>query len=283
MGNSTFTVLPMSQRFSLEPGKTYTGSLSIVNPSDATEDFIYKVSVSPYSVIGEEYNADLATKTNHTEITNWIKILEPSGRIAPNETKQVEFTITVPEDAAAGGQYAAIAVSSDESITVSEGFTVNNVFELASLVYATVAGKIEHKGEILQNNIPGFVSSSPITLKALISNEGNIHEDATFLIAVSNSFTGEVILPSEENNGNYNELIMPDSTREITRDINNLPALGVFKVSQTIYYQGEVNELEKTVIVCPIWFMILVGFTIFTLIGAVVGIIKKHKRKKSIV
>ncbi|MBO7132043.1 hypothetical protein J6V85_02140 [Candidatus Saccharibacteria bacterium] len=279
MGNNSFTVLPMSQRFSLEPGKTYTGSLSIVNPADATEDFLYSISVSPYGVMGEDYTADLVTVTNHSEIVKWIKISEPKGRVKPNETKEVEFTITVPENAAAGGQYAAIAVSSNEAASASEGVAVSNVFELASLVYASVSGKTEHKGEILENNIPGFVVSAPITLSALISNEGNVHEDATFIITVSNFFTGQVILPTEDNEGHYNELIMPETTREVTRQINDLPALGIMKVSQTIYYQGDYKTLEKNVIICPIWFLFLVGLTILAIIGTIIRLIIKHKRK----
>ena len=279
MGNNSFTVLPMSQRFSLEPGKTYTGSLSIVNPADATEDFLYSISVSPYGVMGEDYTADLVTVTNHSEIVKWIKISEPKGRVKPNETKEVEFTITVPENAAAGGQYAAIAVSSNEAASASEGVAVRTVFELASLVYASVSGKTEHKGEILENNIPGFVVSAPITLSALISNEGNVHEDATFIITVSNFFTGQVILPTEDNEGHYNELIMPETTREVTRQINDLPALGIMKVSQTIYYQGDYKTLEKNVIICPIWFLFLVGLTILAIIGTIIRLIIKHKRK----
>lgn len=280
MGNNSFTVLPMSQRFSLEPGKTYTGSLSIVNPADATEDFLYSISVSPYGVMGEDYTADLVTVTNRSEIVKWIKISEPKGSVKPNETKKVEFTITVPENAAAGGQYAAIAVSSNESSNASEGVAVNNVFELASLVYATVAGKTEHKGEILENNVPGFVVSAPITLSAMISNEGNVHEDATFVISVSNAFTGQVILPTEDNEGHYNELIMPETTREVTREVNDLPALGIMKVNQTIYYQGDVNTVEKNVIICPIWFLFLIAFTIIAIIGTIVRLVIKHKRKE---
>lgn len=282
MGNSSFTVLPMSQRFALEPGKTYTGKLSIVNPAESTEDFHYVMSVSPYSVTGEDYDVDFATVTNRSEIVKWIKISEPTGSVKPNETKEVEFTITVPEDAAGGGQYALIAVSSNETATATEGVAVNNVFELASIVYATVSGETKHEGEILENNVPGFVVKTPVTLSALISNNGNVHEDATFVISVSNAFTGQVILPTEDNEGRYNELIMPDTTREITREINNLPALGIIKINQTIYYLGDVKTVEKNVIICPIWFMLLLGVTILAIIGAIVGTVLKHKRRISV-
>ena len=96
MENNTFTILPMSQRFALEPGQTYKGKLSIVNPSDATEDFPYRTSIMPYNVVGSDYTADLSTQYNRSMITEWITIEEPTGVVKPNETKELEFTITVP-------------------------------------------------------------------------------------------------------------------------------------------------------------------------------------------
>lgn len=282
MENNTFTVLPMSQRFNLVPGKTTEGSIKIVNPADATEDFSYKTSIMPYGVVGSDYTADLATDTAYTAITEWITISEPTGKIAPNETKEVKFTITVPEDAPVGGQYAAIAVSSDSESSGGSGVTVQNVFELASIIYAQVEGEAEHKGEVLENNIPGFVVTPSVTVSALITNRGNVHENATFVITVSNFFTGEVILPTEENEGEYSEIIMPDTERYIEREIDNLPALGVIKVSQTIYYRGNKSVEEKEIVICPIWFMALVILTIVTLVITIVQIIKKHCKNRSL-
>ena len=279
MQNNSFTILPMSQRFSLDPGKTYKGKITIVNPADATSDFEYIASVSPYSVVGEDYTADLVTQSNHSEISKWIKISEPVGKVAPNESKDVEFTIKVPVDAAAGGQYATINVSSNAANSSDNGVSVQNIFEMASVIYANVSGEIVHDGEIIENNIPGFSAVTPVTLSALISNNGNVHEDATFVIAVSDVFSGHVILPTEEDAGQYNEIIMPDSTKKIERNISNLPAIGLVKVSQTIYYNGDVSIVEKNIFICPIWFMALALLTLAAVITTIVMIIRHHHKK----
>lgn len=282
MDNNSFTVLPMTQRFSLEPGKTYEGKVSVINPADASADFTYRVSVTPYGVTDENYTADLVSITNRTQIVDWITIKEPTGTVKPNETKDVEFTITVPKDAPGGGQYATIAVSSDSATGSDGAVAIDNIFELASLIYGHVDGEIVHEGEIIENNVPGFVLSTPITLSALISNNGNVHEDATFVIAVSNVFTGEVILPTEENSGRYSELIMPETTRAVTREVSGLPGLGMVRIKQTIYYQGDVSEVVKDVFICPIWFMVLVGVTLAAIVATIVAIVKKHKKAKTI-
>ena len=286
MGNNSFTVLPMTQRFSLEPGKTYEGSITVVNPADSTEDFSYKASITPYGVVdkeyasGEDYESDLATTTNRTQITKWIEILEPTGTIKPNESKEVKFTITVPEGAPGGGQYATIAISSNNDVVEDKDVAINNIFEMASVIYASVNGETSRGGEIIENSVPGFSLSSALTTKAVISNTGNTHQDALVTISISNFFTGQVILPTEENDGEYNELIMPETTRNITRQINNLPSLGVVKINQTITYNGNVSTVEKNVIICPIWFMILVILTIIAIITTIVMIVKKHHRIK---
>lgn len=280
--NNYFTVTPMSQRMSLKPGEVYNGTITVINPINSGGDFHYKAEVTPYSVVGEGYSADLATRSNYTMITDWVKIEEPTGTLKPNSSKEIKFSITVPEDAPAGGQYATIAISQDQSSDAKDGgLAVNNVFEMASLLYAEVAGETKHETEILENQIPGFVASAPITLTAMLKNSGNVHESATVVIEAKNFFTGEVIVDTTNDNNKYTELVMPETTRVIERDISdNLPALGVVHVEQTIYYNGEESVEIRDVIICPIWFMIMLVMTVTVIICVIVLIIRKHVKKK---
>ena len=275
-----FTLTPMNQDIDLEAGQTYSGSITVVNPSDATTDFSYKVSVSPFNMVGEEYTVDLATEYNRSMITKWITIENPSGTLKPNESGEIKFTIKVPEDAPAGGQYAAIIVTSDNANSGDEGLSVQSVLEMASIVYARVAGETSHGGEILENNIPSFALTTPVVLNAKIRNDGNVHDYANYTITVTDFFTGNVILPTEENDGHYSEVIMPESTYHSQREINNLPAVGVVKVTQTIRFNGEVSNEESTIIICPIWFMALILLTIAAIITTVVAIVKKNRKRK---
>ena len=133
--NNYFTVTPMSQRVSLKPGEVYNGSITVINPVNSETDFNYKVEVTPYSVVGEDYAADLATKSNYNMMVDWIKIEEPTGTLKPNNSKEIKYSITVPKDAPGGGQYATIAVSQDQSASSKDsGVAVSNVFEMASLL-----------------------------------------------------------------------------------------------------------------------------------------------------
>lgn len=279
--DSMFTLLPMSQTISLEAGEVYHGSVTVSNPADAVNDFYYKAGVSPYGVVGEEYTADLATESDRTQIVDWITIEEPSGSLKPNEVREIKFTITVPETAPAGGQYAAITVASDSDSAQDSGVSVHNIFEMGSVIYADVAGEDIHDGAILDNHVPGFVLSTPVDFAVTLNNNGNIHETATVSLSIKDAITGNQIIPSDEDPGTYTEYIMPETTRLISRNVDNLPIVGVVNVTQKVFYNGDVSEVEQTMVICPIWFMVTVAVAIGALMAIVARAIIKRKRKKA--
>ncbi len=276
-----FTVMPMNQKFYLTPGEEYEGSITVINPADAKTDFSYKVSVTPYSVVGEEYAADLATRSNLSAIVDWITIENPTGTLAPNSSEKVNFKITVPEDAAGGGQYATITVSSNSAQTADGEVAIENVFEMASIIYASVDGEINHVGKIEENTVPAFSATAPVKVTTRLSNEGNVHEEATIVIKATNMFTGETILPTEENEGRYTEVVMPGSERYISREVSNLPMFGMVHIEQTVYYLGLSSVEAVNVLICPVWFLILMFATFGAIVAGIIGAIARHKKKKS--
>ena len=280
--SNEFSVTPMNQMVDLIPGETYTFSITVLNPVNSADNLDYKVYAAPYSVATEEYDADVVTMTNHTRMVDWIKIHEPDGTLAPNETREIEFTIEVPDNAPGGGQYAAIIVGVDNKNKTHENMVVTNVLEVASILYAKVDGEIIHEGEVLENNVPGFVVAAPITVSSLIANEGNMHEVASITIAATNVFTGEKIVSAELDNGVHAELIMPDSQRFINKEIGELPMIGIINVQQSIYYNGETSVVEKNVIICPVWFLILVILTMMAIVWKIIKMILRYKKSSKV-
>lgn len=280
--SKAFTVLPMSQDMYLEAGKTFTGSITVANPADASGDFHYAVSVSPYSVVDENYTADLATMSDRSAIVEWIEIENPTGVLKPNESVKVNFKINVPLDAPSGGQYAAIAVRSNEEATDTGGVSVQNVFELASLLLANVAGETKHEGSILENQIPGFITNGSPTVTALLTNDGNVHETAKVTIHVKNAITGETMFPKEGQSDEFIELVMPGTTRYIARSLDDLPSLGIYSVSQDISYLGSSSYNSTVMISCPIWFLVLFIVTIGAIIGMTIALVRKKMMRKKL-
>ena len=275
MEQNTFTISPMSQFVSLTPGQTYSGSIKVVNPSGSTVDLDFSARVTPYSVIGQEYQADLATVSNFSQIVDWVQLDTPTGTITPNSTAEIPFTITVPADAPAGGQYATIVVSQSSAVDSS----ISSVVGMASIIYADVAGETTHSGEVLDTSMPGFSFVTPVSIATTITNTGNVHETASVKLSVVNNVTGERIFPKSDQPDTFSEVIMPSSTRLLVRQLEGLPALGAVQVTQTVTYNGTDTTFSGVLLLCPVWFLALIAFTIFSIIFAL--IFRARSRRKS--
>ena len=280
MDNSVFTVTPMNNSVSLDAGDIYEGDITVANPANSTKDFYYKVEISSYGVIGEEYAADFLTESERSQIAKWITIDNPTGVIKPNDYVKVHYKVTVPESAPAGGQYAAFLVSSNLDANPDNSVLVSNVFEMASILYAKINGELIHQGELIDVSVPGFVVSPPIITSATLKNEGNIHEVARLGLEVRSYFSQANVYPKDDDTGMVDEVILPGTTRIVTRNIDGLSALGIYDVIQTVSYMGESKSVHQTVVICPIWFMALLLVTFAAIIVSIVFSIKRHKKKR---
>ena len=139
---------PMSQKIVLTPGETYSGGFTVANPANQTEDLHYTVAIGPYYPEASEGRSDDYGSGNFTDYTNmnmmtdWITITNSTGTLAPNESELVKFTIDVPKNAPAGGQYASLLVKEDRATgVINDSATVTEIMQMAHLLYAEVAGE----------------------------------------------------------------------------------------------------------------------------------------------
>ena len=280
--DDTFAITPMSQKLMLEAGEVYEGTVKVFAPAHAEKNFPYKVEVAPYGVAADGYEADLVTESERTKIVDWITIDEPLGTLRPNESKEIHYTIKVPETAPAGGQYAAIMVGSDErDDSNASGMNVKAVYEMASIIYATVNGDIVREGKIQLNEVPGFVTAMPVKVMVELENKGNIHETAKIQLKVKNFLTGAELYPTEGDDGAMEEVVMPETSRVVMREVRDLPALGIYEVAQNVDYMGKHSSVTQLMIACPVWFMVMVAVVLGVIIAGVVIAIKKHRKKKT--
>lgn len=280
METSSLTVMPMSQEVTLTPGETYTGSITVANPDTSTSALSYVASIAPYGVTGTSYDIDLFSETSRTDMVHWLSIDNASGTLAPNDTVDIHFTITVPSDAAPGGQYAVIKVAQKDSATANDGLSVGNVYEAASIIYGNVVGEVVREGSVTSQFTPNFVTTPEFTSTATIENHGTTHEDALVSFVITNAFNGSTIYPHSSSDTGINEVIMPDTTRELTYNFKDMPAVGVINVTQTIEYNGQTYTNTQNVFICPAWFMVIVATLLLSTIGLIVMHVKKSRRRK---
>lgn len=289
---SAFTVSPQDQEYVLTPGQAVTGEVKAFNPSDAGGDFYYVVEAVPYSVSDDgKYSPGFDAMNDHTDIVNWVTMSdddetdakEVHGVLGPGEEGKAYYTITVPKDAKGGGQYFGVRVKTDaeamRKASNNDTVVIKEVLGIVSLVYVEVSGDIVVKGEIMDNNIPSFVLTPPISASFVVKNEGNTHAKISYGMQVFPLFSDEEVYTTEEDMGS--SYVLPGATRMITQSWNNSPVVGAFRVRQTVYYDSTDNEpsiTEKIVIVCPIWLIFIILFVIFALIFYFVARAKARKK-----
>jgi len=267
----------------LMPGETYNGYITVTGANQNTRDVDYSVSVAPYSLNkGEDGKTDYKSpnfdnRTNYNNIVDWITVQNTSGTVSPNTTNKVYYTINVPEDVAAGGQYATFLVTQDDSkANEGEGVRIQNVFQVASIIYAEVTGETRDTGEIIENNVPAFLfDGSKFEATSYVKNTGNVHTEAEYTLQVWPLFSGEEICTNEEES--TKSLVFPD-TEKYHAESCSLPAVGIFNVKHTVKIFDQISTVERMVIVCPVW---LVFIVVFAIVLGVFYLVAKAKKRKN--
>ena len=271
---------PVKRKLKLAPGQSYVSSIKVKNIG--TDKFTYRVSVSPYTVIDEKYNADYEnTKNDYTKMYNWIKIdkkLE-TGTLDPGQSVEVPFTVTVPSDMHVGGQYAAIMAETSDGN--KDGATIKTINRLGMILYADItSGAINIDGKIINNTVNSFVLEPPLTVSSTVENTGNFEAKATYTVKIWPFGSNETVFSTEDNPVQLD--IIPKTRRYHSITWDKAPHLGIFTVEQKIEYPGvEASIVRKLVIICPLWLMILFIVIVAVLIIWLVSRIAKRKKNKN--
>lgn len=260
----------------LKPGETYTGKFKAQNTG--SKEFRYEVDFSPYSVSDDKYTLDSETESGYTELYKWITVKNGSGTIAPDSEVEIEYTIRVPRDVAGGGQYALINVQliPDSSDKV-EGSAFEITQQIGFRVLASIDGTTRKTGEVIENKVPGFIFNPPITVSSVVSNTGNVHTKATYTLQVFPLFGDEEVYTNEEDPVVLT--ILPETKRYNEMSWEGAPALGIFRVRQTVKIFDQVKTTEKLVFLCPIWFLFIVLLLIFCVIFWIVSRVRNRRKE----
>lgn len=278
----SITMSPMNQRIILTPGEKYTGSFKISNAVDNSEELKYKIVIQPFYV-DEGYNVFYEDSGEINQIVNWTTVDKASGTLAVGSVQDINFTIDVPKDAPAGGQYEAITAVSvndadaDANSGNGVGTTIKQSIGMAHIIYAEIAGTTRHGGEVVSTNVPSFIFDGNISAESTIENTGNTHGVATYTMQVFPLFSSEEVYTNEENP--ETKTILPDRALTNKTIWDKTPMVGIFNVKYTVEFEGVTTEVSKLVIKCPLWLFAIVVFVIIAIITWLV--VRARNRKKA--
>ena len=180
----------------VDPGQSVTTQISIRDISSTK--LVVKGQVDDFIAAGEDGTPkllidDTDTTDNPYSMKSWVAPLN-SMTLNPKEVKKLSVTINVPENAAPGGYYADVRFTASAPELDNSGVSLSA--SLGSLLLIKVNGEVKENMSVTEigasfeaggkNNI--LFESSPIYLFERIKNNGNIHEQPTGQMAITDMF-----------------------------------------------------------------------------------------------
>ena len=264
-------ISPTKLNINIDPGQTYHGSFIVKNDGDIPE--VLRPVATPYSVSGEDYLPDYDTEGSYTQIHKWVTFAESEYPLEPGAEAVVEYTITVPDDIPAGGQYAALLME----VGGGTENMFNTITRVGPVLIAQVNGETRTEGRLLSQTISDFNFDQPPTISATFENTGNVDYTVTSKLQIRNLLTGEIAYTNIESP--LESTVFPATTRVIPLPWDDSPSFGIFQIEYEVDFLGESYAITRTIFFCPLWAMVILIVIIISLIILLVIWIARHRHR----
>jgi hypothetical protein len=263
-----FVVGPGRTEIEVSPGETVIKEMTVSNRISADRMFMLEVEDITGSADGSSAVSLTGADRGPYSIRDYISFPEDSFVLDLGERARIPVTITVPPNAAPGGYYGSVLVSTVQ--VTGEGTVAAPhspiIARVGSLFFLRVKGESVTEGkttEVSPINGKWWYESGPIELGILYENTGSVHVNPYGEISITNMFGEEVGFVELEP-----WFVLPKSlrVREVTWDREFL--LGRYTVTARINrgYEDIVDEVQVSFWVLPWKIVGGVFFVLFLII-----------------
>lgn len=211
------TISPPLYDLGVTPGQSITDSLKVFNETSQTGTWY--LETQNFTSQGVDGSPSFAGENNTEDLASWIVLPSQSVTLTPGQSVDLNFTINVPENADAGGHYAAIFLDSSPPSAGAGAVGVSS--RIGTLILLRVAGDIIESGS-LQSFTPdaGVHASLPVGFDVLFKNSGNVHVKPYGAITIHNlsgAMVASVLVnQAQQPDGTIGSVgnVLPKSSRE---------------------------------------------------------------------
>jgi hypothetical protein len=183
---------PRVEDLSAAPGEVITHQIKIKNAGG--DEMVIRPDIKDFIVQDKKgrptfLNEEITEHENRWAMSQWMTVSPAQFVLQPGETEVLDLIIVVPEDAVAGGHYAAVIYRPDNEATVganTSGAQINP--SVAALIYLTVEGDITEDARVTRLDIPKFSEFGPIDIETEITNFSDVHIKPKASINIYNIF-----------------------------------------------------------------------------------------------
>jgi len=199
---SGFTIVPAKISLTIDKGKDKESIINVKNAGDSPIGVL--IDVQDFVPMANTTNFNFVRKApGMTSLVDWVAISKKTFELKPEESRDIHFTVKVPEDASPGSRFAVIFFST--GAPPSESGQLNVSARVGSLVFLTVPGDFRQTGEISNFRTAKFFQKGPISFKFDFLNTGTVFFEPKGTITITNIFNkkvgevpveGNVVLPT---------------------------------------------------------------------------------------
>lgn len=264
------TLQTSSERIELKKGEKISRTVRVRNTGKKAYDFT--VEAVPYQP-DEQYRNNFEIENKWTQISRWIKFDKTQYHAEAGEIVEVPFRIEVPNEgqAAAGGQYAAIAVTVRDDAVGG----INIVKRAAYQIFGLVDGAIVNSGSVTYQNVPRYIPKAPLKTQFAVQNSGNTDFYAYGKLKVSSIF-GRTVFETKESE-RTSVFAFPESTPPEAEATWQNARIGLYWVAQEVELLGNVTTTKRLTLIAPLWLIIVVAFGLIALIYLIISSIRRKR------
>lgn len=281
-GGSGLSLSPTRTELRIEPGKTDKVEVSVRNVTRGA--IVAKPFISDFEsddATGEPKLYANTEKRNSASIASFVSGLQDIS-LAPGESKNLTYTVTIPGNAAPGGYYGAVtyrAVPANQA--GPESGEVALTANVASLVLIEVPGDITEQIQVTtvkagkyidgsKTNFGSFFTTKPDRSSIVVKNNGNSFSKPFGTVSLTN-MSGNQIYSYELNNATPRGNILPKSSRTFSDEIKNISKPGRYTITANISHGtgGEVITKKVSFWYVPVWLLVAVAVLLTGIIAGV--------------
>ena len=245
------TITPPLIKVNFNPGQVWSSSIKVINnnPNDLNI-FIEVMDFKSGPEGGVIFIKDKTKENKKFFLSEWIEFPKEPILIPAFQSKNIPFTIVVPQDAEPGGKYAAILVGVKPPQEIG-GTAIKVTPLVSSLILANVRGNVIESiwiREFSTNKI--FYQKPKVEFVLKIENIGNVHVQPQGEIQIFNLYgkeRGKISFNQQTEYGN----VLPQSSRKWNftwESQESLFEIGRYKALLTLNYGNELKQTEQRTI-----------------------------------
>lgn len=224
------TIQPIKISQTMKPGDSISGKIMLTNASEDDvsvdlniQDFIPTAGTETFQFVGRAPGV--------TTVRDWINFDDTKEHFMfkKGEAREIAYTIKAPANAEPGSHFGVLFFKAIRAVDANAQLKVGT--QVGVLVFITIPGKFEQKGNITKFSSPSFLQTGPVPFELTFENTGTVHFEPKGTIEITNMFGNKIgSVPIE------GYAVLPTGIKKMAFQWNVVGLLlGKYKATATIY------------------------------------------------